>query len=91
MLEAWAHGLPTVSAVDPDGVVTRERLGAVATDPVALMAAVEAMLADAVTRREAGARARAWVASHHAPDRVLGRLGGILDRVTERVRAGRTR
>ncbi|MBI1796930.1 MAG: glycosyltransferase family 4 protein, partial [Candidatus Eisenbacteria bacterium] len=91
VLEAWAHGVPTVSAVDPDGVVTRERLGAVATDWDSLRDAVEALAADPAARRAAGARARACVAAHHAPDRVLERLGAILDRVVAGVRDRRVR
>ncbi len=31
-LEAWSHGRPVVSTVDPDGVVTRNKLGVVAED-----------------------------------------------------------
>src|SRR5689334_12711762 len=34
-LEAWAHGLPTITAFDPDGIIERERLGAFRTDEAA--------------------------------------------------------
>ncbi|HTM57082.1 MAG TPA: glycosyltransferase family 4 protein [Candidatus Udaeobacter sp.] len=91
MLEAWAAGLPTVSSVDPDGVVERERLGAVATDYDALVNAVGRLLADPAARIEAGARARAYVASRHAPEAVLDQLGGVLDRVISATRARRGR
>lgn len=89
VLEAWAHGIPSVSVVDPDGVVTREGLGAVAGDPAALAAAVERLMADPAARRAAGARARAHVAAHHAPDLVLDRYAALLDRVVGAVRARR--
>jgi glycosyltransferase involved in cell wall biosynthesis len=91
VLEAWAHGVPTVSAVDPDGVVTRERLGGVASGPEPLVAAVETLMADPDARRAAGARARAWVTAHHAPENVLGRLEAVLDPIIarRRARAGR--
>src|SRR5438552_2371322 len=90
VLEAWAHGLPTVSAVDPDGVVVREGLGRVATDPEALVAAVEAMRSDPEERRAAGRRARAWVTAHHAPERVLDRMSHILEPIAAEVRRRRT-
>jgi glycosyltransferase involved in cell wall biosynthesis len=91
VLEAWAQGVPTVTAVDPDGVVARERLGAVATDPQALAAAVEALMSDAEARRAAGARARVWVMAHHASEAVLERLAALFDRVIAKVRSSRGR
>lgn len=89
VLEAWAHGLPSVTAVDPDGVVARERMGEVAGDPEALAAAVERFMSDPAARRAAGARALAYVRRHHAPDAVLDRLAALFDRVVGGVRAAR--
>ena len=43
-LEAWARGLPVVSTVDPDDVIAKGRLGAVAA-PEHLAASVRAVLA----------------------------------------------
>ncbi len=91
LLEAWAAGLPTVSGVDPDGLVTREGLGAHAPDPASLSAAVRTLMEDPGARREAGARARAYAARHHAPDVVLEVLTGVLDRVIADVRRKRAR
>jgi len=81
VLEAWASGLPTVTAVDPDGLIRRERLGDVVTSFEQLVEAVERRMSDPAWRRETGARARAYCARHHDPDRAAERLGAILDRV----------
>jgi glycosyltransferase involved in cell wall biosynthesis len=89
LLEAWAAGIPTVSSVDPDGVVAREGLGAVATDYPTLVAEVRRMLADPEARRAAGARARAHAIGRHAPDVVCDRLAAVLDRVVAGVRQRR--
>jgi len=89
MLEAWAHGVPSVTAVDPDGIVASERLGQVATDVDAMEAAIRRMLADPDGRAAAGARARAYVARRHAPDEVLDRLATLFDRVVADVRLRR--
>ena len=89
MLEAWAAGLPTVSSVDPDSVVTREGLGAVVTDYDSLVSAVRRLLADPEERRQAGTRARAYVARRHAPGAVLDQLSAVLDRVIAQTRARR--
>jgi glycosyltransferase involved in cell wall biosynthesis len=89
MLEAWALGLPTVSSVDPDDLVTRRGLGAVATDLASLSESVERLLSDPQARREAGARARRYVVEHHGPGPVFGALTGELDGVLAAVRRRR--
>jgi glycosyltransferase involved in cell wall biosynthesis len=89
VLEAWAYGLPSVSAVDPDGVVAREGLGEVAGSLPAMEAAVRRLLADPAGRAAAGARARAHVTRHHAPAAVLDRLASLFDRVVADVRSRR--
>src|SRR5262249_24771908 len=91
LLEAWAHGLPTVSSVDPDGIVRRFGLGAVATSFPSLVAEVRRLVGDPEARRTAGARAREYAISHHSPDRVLDRLASALDRVVADVRRRRAR
>lgn len=68
LLEAWAHGVPSVSCFDPDGIVEREGLGACREDYEAWEAAIEARLADAALRRQESARARAWTQQYHAPE-----------------------
>lgn len=77
VLEAWAHGVPTISCVDPDGIVAREGLGEVVGDPVALAAAVERAMSSPEWRRETGARARAHAMREHAPEAVLAQLEAV--------------
>jgi glycosyltransferase involved in cell wall biosynthesis len=89
VLEAWAHGLPSVTAVDPDGVIAAERLGVVAWDLDAMAAAVETLMSDAEERRAMGARARAHVMRHHAPAAVLDRLAAVFDLAVAAARAQR--
>ena len=89
LLEAWSHGLPSVSRVDPDGMVTREGLGTVAGDLDTMEAAVRRWVHDPEGRRAAGARARAVVLRDHSPDAVVNRLAQVLDRVRARVVARR--
>jgi glycosyltransferase involved in cell wall biosynthesis len=86
VLEAWGHGVPTVTVVDPDGVVGAEGLGGTATELPALVERVAAWMADPARRAAAGARARAHVEREHAPSVVLERMAGILDRVIDGVR-----
>lgn len=83
LLECWAHGVPSVSSFDPDGIVERERLGACRTDYPGWELALEQRLADAGQRRAEGARARAWVRAHHAPEVVHEALACLLRTVLE--------
>jgi glycosyltransferase involved in cell wall biosynthesis len=89
MLEAWAHGLPTLSVVDPDGIVGREAIGEIATDLPGLQAAIARWMSDPARRRATGARARSYVAEHHAPARIVEQLAGVVDDVIRRVRVRR--
>ncbi len=91
LLEAWAHGVPAIAAVDPDGVIAGEGLGEVVGDLAALEVAVRAWLADPGRRRAAGARARGVVAARHAPAAVLARFAALLDRWVARTRERRAR
>ena len=89
VLEAWARGIPSVTAVDPDGVIARQRLGEVVGNVPSLVTAVERWMADPALRREAGARAREYVRGRHAPDAVLERVATLFDRVVAEVRQRR--
>jgi glycosyltransferase involved in cell wall biosynthesis len=91
LLESWAAGVPTVSCVDPDGIVERERIGRFARDYDALKAAVATYLSDPALRRAEGARARAYARRVHAPDVVLDALCGVLDPLIADVRGRRVR
>ncbi len=65
-LQAWRHGVPSVSlGFDPGGVIAREGLGAsAADDPTRFHAEVRRLLVDSAARDAAGARAAAYVAEH---------------------------
>ena len=84
LLECWARGLPAVSCFDPDGIVERERLGAFRLEYDAWEAALERRLADRALRHDEGARARAWVGAHHAPEVVHEALATLLQGVLAR-------
>lgn len=77
VLEAWAHGVPSLSCVDPDGAVAREGLGEVVADPAALAVATEAWMSDPARRKSAGARAREYALRSHAPQSVLTQIEGV--------------
>ncbi len=91
VLEAWSYGVPSVTAVDPDGAVTRHGTGLVVSTFDELVAAVDALMADPARRREMGARARDYVVRHHAPDAVYDATAALLDRVVAEVRDRRGR
>ena len=79
LLESWACGLPTVSGVNPDDLVTREGLGAYAPDYESLLEAVRRLMADPGARASAGERARRYAESRHGAEAVFGILTPALD------------
>ncbi len=72
-VEAWGHGVPTVSFVDPGGVIAARGLGLVASEPGDLGRVLESVLGARTLRDELGTRARAYARSEHAPDAVAAR------------------
>lgn len=90
-LEAWARGVPGVTAFDPDGVITEYGLGETVPDLPSFVRAVETWLSDPARRREAGARARNYAEVHHSETRVIDRLADLLDPIVEESRAAASR
>jgi glycosyltransferase involved in cell wall biosynthesis len=72
-LEAWAHGVPSLSFVNPGGVVTRRGLGLVADSEEALFQRLGELLESRGLRDELGGRARAYVLREHGAEAVAER------------------
>ena len=88
-LEAWSHGLPTVTCFDPDGIIAREHLGEQHDGFEAWEEAVVRWMADPAGRAEAGARARAYARSVHGSGEIHDRIAAEMDRLVALRRAGR--
>jgi glycosyltransferase involved in cell wall biosynthesis len=70
-LQAWAHGVPVATLIDPDGIIAREGLGIAAKSPARLEGAARELLADPTAWRQASERCRAYMARAHGEERVL--------------------
>jgi len=93
-LQAWRCGTPVVSlGVDPDGTVTRNRLGIVLENRAAASAdtdmaqlarqlapVLEGLLSDQARYDELSANAAAYVEKHHGKAALIGRLADALCR-----------
>lgn len=88
LLEAWAHAVPGVSCVDPDGVVARHALGEVVADRAGLVRAVREWMAAPQRRREAGLRARRYAEEAHAPEVAIAGLAQVLARAVATLPGG---
>ncbi len=82
-LQAWCHGVPSVSlGFDPGGTIVREGLGAVTDDdPARFHAEVRRILVDPAARATAGERAAAYVTAHGDIATNVGRLEAFLTEV----------
>lgn len=83
MLQAWWHGVPTVSLdYDPDGLIVREQAGAVCGGDVQRFhREVVRHATDDAVRLAAGARAAAMARERFALDRNVALLDGLLREV----------
>lgn len=77
-LEAWSHGLPVVSTVDPDGLIAERGLGAVGHDADALVAALGALLGSPERWRAASQNARRYFEENHAFEAAMPRFERLL-------------
>jgi glycosyltransferase involved in cell wall biosynthesis len=75
-LEAWSHGVPIVSTVDPDGVITTHSLGAFAS-PENLSASIAHLLGNFAAWSECSRNARRYYRDFHSADQVLPRFEDI--------------
>lgn len=73
-LEAWSCGLPVVSTFDPDGLIAREGLGAVAADVPGLLAALGRLLQDEPLYLRCSANARRYFLANHPVEEVMPRF-----------------
>jgi glycosyltransferase involved in cell wall biosynthesis len=85
-LEAWSRGVPTVSTVDPDGLIAAGGLGAVGQTAPELSAALTRVHRDDGTWAACSLRVRAHYASTHTVDAAVDAYGRLFAQL---VSAGR--
>lgn len=73
-LEAWSHGLPVVSTVDPDSLIATRDLGCAAVDTSSLVSAIRKLAESPILWREQSANARQYYSENHAVDTVMRRF-----------------
>lgn len=76
-LEAWGEGLPVVSTVNPDGLLTDQGLGLTASDASGLAAHLRQLMESEPIWRGYSDRAREYCVTNHAVDRALPRFEAI--------------
>jgi len=73
-LEAWSHGLPVVSTVDPDNLIASRRLGMAASNAGEMVAAIRQLAESPASWRELSGNARRYYLANHAVDPVMQRF-----------------
>lgn len=85
-LEAWSHGVPVVTTVDPDGIVSNNKLGICAHTDRELASAIRLFCSRADMRRQYAICSHAYVSSHHALDNVVDHYEALLLSLHDTVR-----
>ena len=84
-LEAWSHGLPIVSTVDPDDLISKHSLGRIASDVPGFVEALQSYVSGAADKwANDSASARDYYSKTHAPDRALERFESMFAHVLSR-------
>lgn len=73
-LEAWGHGVPIVSTIDPDGLLTGHGLGFTAADASGLAAQIRRLVESASLWQACSERSREYCVAHHRVERALPRF-----------------
>ena len=81
-LEAWSHGVPVVSTVDPDNLIAEKGLGRVGQDVPELAQGIRAILAAPDQWQAASEAARKYYVDHHAMDAAMERFERVFCNVT---------
>ena len=73
-LEAWSFGLPVITTYDPDDVIVRKKLGAVASDVPGLARSIRDLLASPDLWKSVSVNARQYYVENHSIEKVLPRF-----------------
>ena len=73
-LEAWSHGLPIVSTVDPDNLIESRKLGRIGHNTPELISGIGELLMDTACFAETSARVREYFLNHHSMETVMPRF-----------------
>lgn len=87
-LEAWGHGVPVVSTVDPDGLLSEHGLGLTAPDAPGLAAHLRRFADSEPVWRGYADRGRDYCVANHAVDRALPRFEELFLAILQIEKAG---
>jgi glycosyltransferase involved in cell wall biosynthesis len=82
-LEAWSHGLPVISTVDPDSILQKRNLGMFAKDVPEMTVALRALFDSPARYQEMSRNARQYVYDNHRIDAVLPKFEEIFRHVSQ--------
>lgn len=81
-LEAWSHGVPVVSTVDPDGLIKRQNLGEIACDKAGFVRTIRALVLSSANNGNGvisrlSKNARRYFEQNHAIDHSMDRFSEL--------------
>lgn len=76
-LEAWSHGVPVLTSVDPDGLVAGRGLGSAVRTTEEFVTAVRGLADNPAERAAAAQRCRDYYLAFHEPETALARFADL--------------
>ncbi len=80
-LEAWSHGVPVVSTVDPDDVIQRHELGKVVFDKESCISAILELVKSSEIHDQYSNNARSYFMANHTLDVAMNNYSSVFEEV----------
>lgn len=78
-LEAWSHGVPVISTIDPDGIITRRELGGIAQTVDEFKVRIQSLVNDPRLWRSSSESAREYYLQNHCLSAAMSRFRDVFD------------
>lgn len=82
-LEAWNHGVPVISTVDPDHIISRHKLGFAIDDLSELGQRIDQIVSDSRLWNECSENSRNYFISNHMVDTAMRKFKNVFRRTLE--------
>jgi glycosyltransferase involved in cell wall biosynthesis len=78
-LEAWSHGVPVISTIDPDGIIAAREVGGIAHTVEEFVSHIQRLAGDPASWRRNSENARQYYLQNHSLNVAMSRFRNVFD------------